>query len=240
MEYAADGDLKSYIKSKFKSIGWKEKLELMNNISESLKIIHKAELVHGDLHSGNILRNKSTFYISDLGLCRPYKEVNNRTKLFGVLPYVAPEVLCGKPYGPEADVYGFGIVLWEIISGKNPYGPMPHNFDLAQSIMNGTRPPIGRNVPDELSELIQKCWSQDLKSRPSAKDLHLIFEKWLLDDRKYESWNEMEVEELPDDYYESIVVESRDFDAGSEFGSTITTPYRSYQMNLVLPDNFEE
>ncbi|RHZ86689.1 hypothetical protein Glove_46g71 [Diversispora epigaea] len=239
MEYAEDGDLKHYIQTNFKSIGWREKLELMYNISEALKVIHKAKLVHGDLHSGNILRNKKQFYISDLGLCRPYTEINYRAK--GVLPYVAPEVLCGKPYGPEADVYGFGMILWEVISGKNPFEPIPHNIKLVQSIINDIRPLIGRNVPNELSELIQKCWSKEPKLRPSADDLHQTFEKWLFDDEKHKIWDELEVE---DDDYENMGFEMKGESTRSislsESSRTVTGfDYKSNQMNFVIPDDFK-
>ncbi|RIA86791.1 kinase-like domain-containing protein, partial [Glomus cerebriforme] len=52
--------------------------------------------------------------ISDLGLCRPVNQPNVNNDVYGVLPYIAPEVLRGKPYTKAADIYSFGIIMWEM------------------------------------------------------------------------------------------------------------------------------
>lgn len=67
------------------------------NICISLKLIHLNNLVHRDLHLGNILQDDKNTYISDFGLCRPANEMNDQN-IYGVLPYIAPEVLRRKPY----------------------------------------------------------------------------------------------------------------------------------------------
>jgi len=68
-------------------------------ISLQLEAIHKLNLVHGDFHNGNILYTSNiSIFISDLGLCRPVNQNNIKNDIYGVLPYMAPEVLRGKPY----------------------------------------------------------------------------------------------------------------------------------------------
>ncbi|GBC01288.1 hypothetical protein RclHR1_04130004 [Rhizophagus clarus] len=84
-----------------------------------LEAIHKLNLIHGDFHNGNLLCGKyyTNMVISDLGLCRPANQPNVKNEIYGVLPYMAPEVLRGKPYTKAADIYSFGIIMWEMTSG---------------------------------------------------------------------------------------------------------------------------
>uniref|UniRef100_U9TQJ2 Uncharacterized protein n=1 Tax=Rhizophagus irregularis (strain DAOM 181602 / DAOM 197198 / MUCL 43194) TaxID=747089 RepID=U9TQJ2_RHIID len=77
----------------------------------------KSTLFHGDFHSGNILLNKAINVISDFGLSRPVNKSTNTNEIYGVIPYMAPEVLRGKPYTKAADIYSFGIIMWELTSG---------------------------------------------------------------------------------------------------------------------------
>jgi serine/threonine protein kinase len=88
-------------------------------------------LVHGDLHNGNLLcSNYNVLLISDLGLCRPVNQSNIINDLYGVLPYIAPEVLRGKPYTKTADVYSF-------TSGVPAFHNIPHDFQLSLNICKG-------------------------------------------------------------------------------------------------------
>src|ERR1043165_1870885 len=84
-------------------------------IAMGLLNIHDAEKVHKDFHPGNVLLYEEIPVISDLGLCQP---ANNEEKvgIFGVLPYVAPEVLRGHQYTKASDMYSFGIIINELIS----------------------------------------------------------------------------------------------------------------------------
>ena len=56
--------------------------------------------------------------ISDFGMCRPTNESLSDKAVYGVVPFVAPEVLRGGRYTQKADVYGFGMIMWEILSGE--------------------------------------------------------------------------------------------------------------------------
>ena len=86
-----------------------DKFYNLYNISIQLEAIHKLNLIHGDFHNGNILCDDYDLVnISDLGLCKPVNQPNIKNEIYGVLPYIAPEVLCGKPYTKAADIYSFG------------------------------------------------------------------------------------------------------------------------------------
>jgi serine/threonine protein kinase len=60
-----------------------------------------------------MLSNDYLIYVTDLGLSRPVNAKKEEREVYGVLPYVAPEVLQGQPYTQASDVYSFGIVAYE-------------------------------------------------------------------------------------------------------------------------------
>ncbi len=175
MDYADEGNLRNHL-SNLPNHKWKYKLRLLNDIIRGLDTLHLLNLVHGDLHSGNILYYYLRFYITDFGLCRP--EVNQSDgKVFGVLPYIAPEVLDLKPYTKASDIYSFGIVMNEYLSGETPYNDIAHDLSLAIGICQGIRPVISKDTPKLLADLIIKCWDSDPEDRPTAKELYQILNK---------------------------------------------------------------
>ncbi|RHZ45139.1 hypothetical protein Glove_689g12 [Diversispora epigaea] len=121
LEYAEDGNLREYLKTNFNNINLKQKLRSLRELSLRLMNIHKLDIVHQDFHPGNILSTNfksSTFIkISDFGLSKIIKENPNdpeKKNIFGVLPYIAPEVLSGeKEYTKATHVYSFGIITYE-------------------------------------------------------------------------------------------------------------------------------
>ena len=91
------------------------------------------------MHTGNILLDDSWTMISDLGLCwHNTSVVEIGEKIYGVLPYVAPEVLRGRPYTRAADVYSIGMIMYELWSGKKPFEGREYNASLAMEICSGT------------------------------------------------------------------------------------------------------
>ena len=90
--------------------------------------IHKKDYIHHDLHSGNIFSyNIYVSEIGDLGLCQQLKEKDDDTnEIFGVIPYLAPEVLSGKPYTKKSDIYSFGMIMWSIMKRFHSCSELPH------------------------------------------------------------------------------------------------------------------
>ena len=68
-------------------------------------------------------------YITDLGLCGPVDEKSSN-KVYGIVSYVAPEVLRGKKNTKESDVYSVGMLMWEIFAGHPPFDDRAHNHRL--------------------------------------------------------------------------------------------------------------
>src|SRR5438046_2777187 len=75
-------------------------------------------------------------YVSDMGLCGEVGNID-LTKIYGVMPYVAPEVLRRKPYTQAADIYSFGMVMYFVATQRQPFAERAHDQNLALSICNG-------------------------------------------------------------------------------------------------------
>ena len=128
-----------------------------------IRITHKCNLVHGDFHSGNLLLSDHDYCnISDFGLSKPADQPTKSKEIYGVLPYIAPEVLRGKPYTKAADIYSFGIIMWEMTSGIPAFNNIPHDFDLSLRICEGLRPEIIEGTEVEYAELMKRCWDCDI------------------------------------------------------------------------------
>jgi serine/threonine protein kinase len=89
MQYIGD-NISQYLKSNYNELSLENKLRLFCDIARGLKDIHNKGFIHKDLHSGNILNTDNYCWITDLGLCKPADDQDEK-KIHGVLPYVAPE-----------------------------------------------------------------------------------------------------------------------------------------------------
>ncbi|GBC34263.2 kinase-like domain-containing protein [Rhizophagus irregularis DAOM 181602=DAOM 197198] len=108
-KYAGQGNLRNILSNNFNKILWKDKIELLCYLALNLKNLHELEYYHKNIHSGNILFYDHYYkksYILDFGLTGPVKEQKDNV-IYGVLPYIAPEVLNGEPYTSSSDIYSF-------------------------------------------------------------------------------------------------------------------------------------
>jgi serine/threonine protein kinase len=178
LEYCIDGNLRNYYLSQPET--YNSKIYDLLAISRGLLTVHNSEKVHKNFHSGNILFKNYYPYISDLGICQPAanKEGSKKEGVYGVLPYVAPEVLRECQYTKASDIYSFGIIMNELISGEIPYKDIPHDHILAVEVCKGLRPKISKDIPNLFADLIMKCCDANTKNRPTAKELYQIFKKW--------------------------------------------------------------
>ncbi|RIB28129.1 kinase-like domain-containing protein, partial [Gigaspora rosea] len=172
MQYAKQGSLRNLLYRKFYDLKWMNKIENLLSIAEGLYAIHKDGFIHKDLHPGNIVNEDITSsYITDFGLCKPVNENSSSKKIYGVLPYIAPEVLNKDKYTQKSDIYSYGIIMTEIFNGYPPYHNLPHCTDLAIKICYGLRPEIKRKIPSLLMVLMNNCLDADPQVRPNAKEL---------------------------------------------------------------------
>jgi len=180
MEYMKGGNLRQYLKNKTDELSLKDKLNKLNQIISGLRDIHGQNLVHRDFHSGNILLHYEGIlsFIADLGLSQPASYKKQKEQIFGVLPYVAPELLQGRPYTQAADIYSFGIIAYELLANAYPY-PEMDDIALSLKVCNSYRPDIDKiSIPQLLKDLIKKCWDADPNKRLNSGELKEVINSW--------------------------------------------------------------
>jgi len=185
-ELAPFHDLRSCLQDHFADLDWSNKLYLLRNITGNLLTIHKAGFTHRDLHPGNILvgqvkrdgENMTVAKLAHLGLSRPANKGGALDGLYGVLPYFAPEVLQGKKYTKNADIYCIGIIMAELSSGIPPFVDRPHDTKLAIEICEGLRPSFAEGTPENYIRLAAQCFNVNPSERPNALFLAHTFNNW--------------------------------------------------------------
>uniref|UniRef100_U9UNR3 Protein kinase domain-containing protein n=1 Tax=Rhizophagus irregularis (strain DAOM 181602 / DAOM 197198 / MUCL 43194) TaxID=747089 RepID=U9UNR3_RHIID len=150
LQYAEGRNFNYWMNNNSKYFNWLIKLKVLSSIISGLKEIHQKQMVHRDFHIGNILFKEihlfTSNYISDMGLCGEIGNIDE-TNIYGVVPYVAPEVLRGKTYTQAADIYSFDIC-------------------------KGIRPEINElEAPKCYIDLMKKCWDSNPINRPNASEI---------------------------------------------------------------------
>ncbi|POG64472.1 hypothetical protein GLOIN_2v1782886, partial [Rhizophagus irregularis DAOM 181602=DAOM 197198] len=184
MSYVKEGSLRKCLPNIVK-LNWYDKLQLLKKIILGLKIIHESGLVHRDLHDGNILISNNEIYIIDLGLCNSVSNLQNSENIYGVMPYIAPEVLRGNPYTSASDIYSFSMIMWEFTSGVPPFYGEEYDYQLNLSICEGERPEIIKNTPENYKDLMKACWDSEPTKRPTLKAIESTISEWLSFFNKY-------------------------------------------------------
>ena len=129
MEYV-DGEALNRILFRDKQLSTRKACEIVLQVSEALHYIHKQNVVHCDIKTENILiceeqeegkRVRMIVKLLDFGLARSLTASRASTSLSGTPHYVAPERIRGEPASPASDVYGVGILLYELLCGRVPW-----------------------------------------------------------------------------------------------------------------------
>ncbi|XP_028832680.1 receptor-interacting serine/threonine-protein kinase 1 [Denticeps clupeoides] len=165
-------------------------------ILEGMIYLNENGIIHKDLKPENILVDKEFHIkIADLGLatCQSWSRLtkeesrrqsqlglSNNVRMAGTLCYMAPEHLesINHRSTEKSDVYSFAIVLWVILTGREPYENAMNETHICQCVRQGDRPDereIPGSIPQEMIRLMKQCWEQDPERRPTFKESYNTF-----------------------------------------------------------------
>jgi serine/threonine protein kinase len=162
---------------------WRDIIDILWSISTSLESIHEYNLVHGHLHGGNILveneMNSIDAKITDTGLHGPADKSMLSQPIYGVVPFVAPEIFNKNLPTKESDIYSFGMIMWMLSAGIRPYYDRPHDKQLIQEICSGLRPSKIVGTPPVYSRLMLQCLDANPLNRPTASQICECLGNWV-------------------------------------------------------------
>ncbi|CAB9521218.1 MAP kinase-activated protein kinase 2 (Fragment) [Seminavis robusta] len=153
---------------------FQQRLQIAIDIATAVQFLHQKRVVFRDLKPDNIGFDKDgTLKLFDFGLAKELKpnesHADGRYQLTGNTGsrrYMAPEVAKELPYNQSVDVYSFGILLHELLSGEKPFYGYSSGKHMSLVVMGGERPHMDKHWPMNLQWLMKRCWNPVPTSRP--------------------------------------------------------------------------
>lgn len=159
----------SNLKENLKNLNDEERCHVISEVSQGMKDVHKAGLIHCDLKLENILLDEENHVkLSDFGLSTLIKSdtMTSRSQIAGTLKYMAPELVLERTdYDEKVDVYAFGVLVYAIVTK----GEFP-KISLVD-VGNGKKAEIPSNITEFTRKLIDRCWSFNSSDRPSFEEI---------------------------------------------------------------------
>ncbi|OTF72511.1 inhibitor of nuclear factor kappa-B kinase subunit alpha-like [Euroglyphus maynei] len=130
MEYCSGGDLRKVLNESANCCGLSEKevREILRQISSAIICLHDLNIVHRDLKPENIVlqplpHGKILYKLTDLGFAKQLSDTTSAHSLVGTFAYSAPELFLNTPYTSSVDNWSFGVIAYEIVTGRRPFLP---------------------------------------------------------------------------------------------------------------------
>ena len=174
-EYLSGGCLADIILDKSRKIN---PLKVAVEIASGMSHLHQLNIMHRDLKPANIiLDGNGCAKIADFGLsCRVSVGVE-LTPETGSYRWMAPEVIRHEQYSLAADVYSFGLLLWELYSRMRPFDDLTPIKAAYHVAMDNIRPPISQDIPPLVIMLIEQLWHKNAERRPTFMEVVSCIER---------------------------------------------------------------
>ncbi|KAG6483927.1 uncharacterized protein LOC122016138 [Zingiber officinale] len=173
-EFMVNGSLRHVLLRKDKYLDRRKRLIIAMDAAFGMEYLHSKNIVHFDLKCDNLLVNlkdqsRPICKVGDFGLSKIKRNTLVSGGVRGTLPWMAPELLNGSSnkVSEKVDVFSFGIVMWEILTGEEPYANMHYGAIIGGIVNNTLRPPVPATCDPEWRKLMEQCWSPDPAQRPS-------------------------------------------------------------------------
>lgn len=170
MSYMDNGDLEFMMGT----LNQDERLEMARDLAKGLHYLHEQKIFHGDIKPRNVLINKyKQAKWADFGLSKTQQSSIAELNLTSQSAHwQAPESWQSRDQISFAsDIYSFGMLLWALMTGRQPYAHLKTDLDVIQKVQSGLRETMDACVPDQCQKLIERCWSVNPLMRPRTAEI---------------------------------------------------------------------
>nr|WP_239536988.1 Stk1 family PASTA domain-containing Ser/Thr kinase [Arthrobacter roseus] len=142
---------------------------VLDPVIEGLSSAHTAGIIHRDVKPENVLiSDDGRIKIADFGLSRAISRHTGTGQLFGTVAYLSPELVSGQPADARSDIYAIGVMLYEMLTGTQPFTG-EDAIQVAFAHVHQHVPPPSHLLPglaEDIDELVQWCTARDAEERP--------------------------------------------------------------------------
>lgn len=179
-EYMSGGSVYDYLRKQKALLKMPMLLRVAIDVSKGMDYLHQNKIIHRDLKAANLLLDENEVVkVADFGVARVQSQSGIMTAETGTYRWMAPEIIEHKPYDRKADIFSFGIVLWELLTGKVPYADLTPLQAAVGVVQKGLRPTIPKNIHPKLVDLLNRCWKTDPAERPEFSEITLMLQEIL-------------------------------------------------------------
>ncbi|XP_072308143.1 mitogen-activated protein kinase kinase kinase 12-like isoform X1 [Eucyclogobius newberryi] len=173
MEYCAQGQLYEVLRAGRK-IHPSLLMDWAMAIAGGMNYLHLHKIIHRDLKSPNILITyDDAVKISDFGTSKELSDKSTKMSFAGTVAWMAPEVIRNEPVSEKVDIWSFGVVLWEMLTGEVPYKDVDSSAIIWGVGNNSLQLPVPDTCPDSFKLLLRQCWNCKTRNRPSFRQILL-------------------------------------------------------------------
>lgn len=163
-----NGSLDQFIRAK--TLNLTHKVLIIFGVCHGLMTLHERGIAHRDLKPGNILINDKMYpVVTDFGVSRTFTDEELMTTFAGTLCYMAPDIIQHWDYDAGVDVYSFGLLVYELITGNRPYQGLSFH-DMIHAKCSYSQLDISQGVPPFLADVIRQC-NKPAEERPRFSNL---------------------------------------------------------------------
>uniref|UniRef100_A0A8C6MFD6 Mitogen-activated protein kinase kinase kinase n=1 Tax=Nothobranchius furzeri TaxID=105023 RepID=A0A8C6MFD6_NOTFU len=173
MEYCAQGQLYEVLRAG-RQIMPSLLMDWAMGIAGGMNYLHLHKIIHRDLKSPNILITyDEAVKISDFGTSKELSDKSTKMSFAGTVAWMAPEVIRNEPVSEKVDIWSFGVVLWEMLTGEVPYKDVDSSAIIWGVGNNSLQLPVPDSCPDSFKLLLRQCWNCKPRNRPSFRQILL-------------------------------------------------------------------
>ncbi len=173
LELCDKGSLRSYLDnlngerlSDYQFYEWAEQA------ARPLEYLRKKHIIHKDVKSDNyMITSENNLKLGDFGISKKHEHTISNATESSSARYMAPELMTKNVLSPKYDIFAYGVVVWELRTGKQPYEGLESNSVVYRVCEYNERPPIPDDCPKPIKDLMECCWDVDWKKRPSIEEV---------------------------------------------------------------------